>query len=290
MKKITSLLSVFVFLFFAVCTTSFAQGNEATAKALHKLMDAWHLAAAAAKAKPYFEFMHKDAIYLGTDATERWTKAEFQKFAMPYFDKGKAWAFKPLSRHFHASPDGKTYWFDEQLQTWMGVCRGSGVIMETEAGWKLMHYNLAVTVPNAAIQDFIEITEESEIKSVVYTLFKAMQMKDTATIRQVMLPDVRLLTSIQKEGKKMIVQSSLDKFAEGVMAMGDKKVEERPTDFDIEIDDNIASAWVPYMFFVDEKLAHCGTNALQLVKTDSGWRILQIMDTRKGCSQGKEKE
>ena len=55
------------------------------------------------------------------------------------------------------SPDGKMAWWDELLDTWMGVCRGSGVLIQTEQGWKIKHYNLAVTIPNDKINGFIEL-------------------------------------------------------------------------------------------------------------------------------------
>jgi hypothetical protein len=33
------------------------------------------------------------AIFIGTDATENWNKMQFQAFAKPFFDRGKAWSF-----------------------------------------------------------------------------------------------------------------------------------------------------------------------------------------------------
>ena len=42
-----------------------------------------HRAAAEADGEVYFSLMADDAIYLGTDASERWTLAEFKAFADP---------------------------------------------------------------------------------------------------------------------------------------------------------------------------------------------------------------
>src|SRR5687767_13110901 len=107
---------------------------------IHKFMDAWHEAAAKANAKVFFESMADNSIYIGTDATERWTKAEFITFAKPYFDKGKAWDFKPSDRDIHISKNRKYVWFSELLATWMGTCRGSGVLHKTRSGWKIEQY------------------------------------------------------------------------------------------------------------------------------------------------------
>lgn len=128
------------------------------------LLNQWHRAAAKADLNGYFDVLADDCIYLGTDETERWTKAAFLKFSQPYFDKGKAWDFKPYSRYIYTSDDVQTAWFEEKLDTWMGICRGSGVLRKTATGWQIVHYNLAVTVPNDLINGFIKLTGKGSPK------------------------------------------------------------------------------------------------------------------------------
>lgn len=126
------------------------------------LLDNWHKAAAKADAANYFGTMTDDAIYIGTDPTEHWNKAAFQAFAKPYFDKGNAWDFKPLERHIYISKDKKMAWFDELLDTWMKVCRGSGVLIKVGNEWKIQHYVLSMTVPNDATNEVIKIKSPIE--------------------------------------------------------------------------------------------------------------------------------
>lgn len=126
---------------------------------IHQFIDRWHEAAAKANADLFFGSMSDNSIYIGTDATERWTKSEFVTFAKPYFDKGKAWDFKPYDRDLHLSEDGSYVWFSELLKTWMGICRGSGILHKTPAGWKIEQYHLSVTVPNDVVKDFITLVD-----------------------------------------------------------------------------------------------------------------------------------
>ena len=126
---------------------------------IHQFIDAWHQAAAKANADVFFGSMSDNSIYIGTDATERWTKTEFMSFAKPYFDRGTAWDFKPYDRNVYVTSDGKIAWFSELLTTWMGPCRGSGVLSKTKKGWKLEQYHLSVTVPNDIIKDFISLVD-----------------------------------------------------------------------------------------------------------------------------------
>ena len=84
-------------MFFLTATTCLAQQTSAVTSTLN----AWHKAAANADYNAYFGLMTEDAVFIGTDANENWNRADFEKFAKPYFDKGKAWSFTALERHIY---------------------------------------------------------------------------------------------------------------------------------------------------------------------------------------------
>lgn len=129
---------------------------------INKLLDDWHVAAAKGDHNGYFGKIATDGIYIGTDMTENWDKKAFEAFSKPYFDRGKAWDFKPLERNIYFSKDGKTAWFDELLDTWMKACRGSGVLEKEGKEWKIKHYVLSMTVPNDATDQVIPIKAKYE--------------------------------------------------------------------------------------------------------------------------------
>jgi len=128
-------------------------------------MDNWHLSASNANADVFFGSMADSAVYLGTQADEYWTKPEFIKFAKPYFDRGKAWSFTPIERNVHFSKNNDLIWFDELLETWMGICRGTGVIVNQEDSLKILHYNLTVTISNDLVSDFVELIKRDSINN-----------------------------------------------------------------------------------------------------------------------------
>lgn len=130
-----------------------------------EVLDDWHAAAAESDHDRYMGYFYDDeSIFMGTDATERWTAEEFGPWSKPYFDEGRGWKFTPVDRWVYYSEDGNTAWFDETLDTpHMGPCRGSGVLIKTEEGWKITHYNLSVPIPNAILSDVVkQISEEEE--------------------------------------------------------------------------------------------------------------------------------
>ena len=138
----------------------FAQG------AVGAVLDAWHGAAAAADEEKYFSYFTPDAVFLGTDATERWTRDEFRKWAHPHFAKGKAWSFRAIERWISFSPDRSVAWFDERLDTPnMGPCRGSGVLVRVGDAWKIAQYNLSIPIPNDLADGIVKrIAEDSKSK------------------------------------------------------------------------------------------------------------------------------
>lgn len=124
---------------------------------LNAFLDNWHRAAAKADEDAFFGSMTEDGVYIGTDATEYWKRDEMKVWAKEFFDRETAWDFKPLERHLYFSGDKQLAWFDENLDTWMGICRGSGVLQKTPQGWRIKQYVLSVTVPNESIDGFLKL-------------------------------------------------------------------------------------------------------------------------------------
>ncbi len=124
-------------------------------KEINLVMDDWHNAAGEADFDRYFDhFADENSIFMGTDATERWDIAEFKAYSKPHFDRGRAWNFTPVVRHVYISEEGKTAWFDEELDTPnLGPSRGTGTLVFKEGEWKLAHYNLTVPIPNVIMND-----------------------------------------------------------------------------------------------------------------------------------------
>lgn len=135
------------FLFFALFygSVTYAQTPK---KEINELLNEWHEAAAEADYDEYFSMMAEESVFIGTDATENWNKQEFMEWSKPYFDRGKAWSFTTLERNIFVGPDEELAWFDELLDTQMGICRGSGVVVKEDGEWKIKHYVLSIAIPN----------------------------------------------------------------------------------------------------------------------------------------------
>ncbi|BDU69953.1 hypothetical protein GETHOR_20540 [Geothrix oryzae] len=136
-----------------LCPPLVLSAQSPTEKAVATVLDDWHLAAAQADEARYFSHLAEGAVFLGTDATERWPKAAFQAWAHPIFLRGKAWSFRATRRAITLSKDGLSAWFDEDLDTPnLGPARGAGVLTREQDRWLIQQYNLSVPIPNALMK------------------------------------------------------------------------------------------------------------------------------------------
>ena len=125
-----------------------------------RVLDDWHDAAAHSDEERYFGHLTKDAIFIGTDATERWDVAAFRAYAHEPFSKGKGWVMHATARHIRFAPGGTIAWFDEQLDAKnLGPARGSGVLLYEDGTYRIAHYVLSISVPNEKFKAVKELLE-----------------------------------------------------------------------------------------------------------------------------------
>ncbi len=166
--RISSTLQILLMattLVFAACSTPGKPAVSDTAgeeKQIAAMLDSFNVAAAKADFNTYFSFYTEDAIFTGTDATERWNKKQFMEWAKPIFARGRAWDFKALQRNIYFDETGKLAWFDELLNTQMKICRGSGVLVKEGGAWRVKQYILSTMVPNDLLDTVIKLKTPQE--------------------------------------------------------------------------------------------------------------------------------
>lgn len=131
----------------------------AVLREINAVLDDFHDAAAVADFDRYFGHLTEDAVFLGTDATERWPQDDFKVFAEPHFQGDSAWAYTPRDRSITLSDNAKTAWFDETVvNDKYGALRGSGVLVREHDGvWRIAQYNLVFTIPNEIAGEVVEM-------------------------------------------------------------------------------------------------------------------------------------
>lgn len=141
---------------------------------------------------------------------------------------------------------------------------------------------IAVIFFLALLSDAIgQVSEEKQVLHIVDQLFDGMREGDSSKVRTQFLPDARMTTTWIKDGKHVHKQGALDHFCKAVGTPHDQQWNEVLSDTIVQIDDGMAHVWAPYTFHLGDKKLHSGVNSFQLVKTTSGWKILNLTDTRR---------
>jgi len=142
------------------------------------------------------------------------------------------------------------------------------------------------TVASAQASSSASSAEEKAVLATVQRMFDAMRTKDTAAFREIFEPNARLVGMRARANGEQVVQVlPWERF--GAMMAGDTRGQwiERAWSPEVRIRGSLATVWAEYDFHFGQTPSHCGVDAVQLLKTSSGWKIVSIADTYEatGC-------
>ncbi|GAA0878512.1 nuclear transport factor 2 family protein [Algoriphagus jejuensis] len=125
-------------------------------------------------------------------------------------------------------------------------------------------------------------TDEKEVKAVIQSLFDGMRAKNAEQVAAAFAADAIMQTIIAKPEGNTVGTNSVSDFVKRIGSTpAETQLDERISDYQINVDGAMATAWTPYRFYVNGNFSHCGVNSFQLVKMSEGWKIVYIIDTRR---------
>ena len=125
------------------------------------------------------------------------------------------------------------------------------------------------------------LKSKEEVRAVVYQMFDAMRAGDSSILRPLFANDIVSASAFEREGKSMMRGGDMEQFIKAVGTPHDEIWNEKIWDLQIHVDANMATAWMKYAFFRGDTFSHCGVNNFVLFKSDEGWKIVHLMDTRR---------
>lgn len=133
-----------------------------------------------------------------------------------------------------------------------------------------------------------ESSEEAEAKKVITDFFEAFHKQDSVALRNLAHSSIKMQSvGANKEGKIEVSSLTYGNFLKSISSIpSTTKFEEKLQSFDITVNGPLAQVVTPYSFLVNDNLSHCGVNSFTLVKEESEWKIVYLIDTRKkeGCN------
>lgn len=131
-----------------------------------------------------------------------------------------------------------------------------------------------------------EDPDSAAVLAAVQRVFDGMAEADSGKVRAQFHEGTRLVGVTVRDGRREVSYLGLDGWLRAI-AGSDRRWLERIYDVTVQVDGDMASVWAPYTFYLDGQVRHCGVNSIELVRTDEGWKITQITDTRRreGCPE-----
>lgn len=127
----------------------------------------------------------------------------------------------------------------------------------------------------------------ADVLAVVKRLFDGMRAGDSAMVRSVFHPQVRMITAAVRDGTPALrIESGADGFVKAVGTPHPQPWDEKTYNEKVEIDGPLASVWTEYTFHLGPTFSHCGVDHFLLAKDAAGaWKIVELADTRQtqGC-------
>jgi hypothetical protein len=129
--------------------------------------------------------------------------------------------------------------------------------------------------------------EEIAVLTTVQRFFETLMTKDVAIARAVLDPEGDFVSvRWNEDGERVVRRTSISDYLQGLESGTDAYLE-RMWDSEVRIRGPIATVWTPYDFHIDGNFSHCGVDAFQLLRTDTGWIITGATYTaeRTGCGE-----
>tara|TARA_R110002020_G_scaffold107233_6_gene249206 strand:+ start:275 stop:730 length:456 start_codon:yes stop_codon:yes gene_type:complete len=121
-----------------------------------------------------------------------------------------------------------------------------------------------------------------DAKKTIEEFFIAFHKQDTTALKALAYTDINMHSiSTDKEGNTVLHNMPYWDFLKSIASIPEStKFEERLTGYEVQSDGKMANVWTPYLFFLNDKMSHCGVNNFQLISIEGTWKIFYIVDTR----------
>ena len=118
------------------------------------------------------------------------------------------------------------------------------------------------------------------VEAAIMQVFEGMHTANPDMVRAVLAPDARFAVISASNGPAVIAARTVDGWVESIGG-SEGRWDEQVYDLEINVDGDMASAWVPYTFYLDGAVRHCGINSIELLHDADGWKVTQLSDTRR---------
>jgi hypothetical protein len=126
-----------------------------------------------------------------------------------------------------------------------------------------------------------------DVMETIETMFDGMRAMDADLVASTFVEGAVLNSTGQRNGTPYVQATPMARFVGAIRgAASGPAWDERIWNVEIQVNENLATAWMDYALYIGDAFSHCGANTFQLAKqSDGSWKTIALADTRvmEGC-------
>lgn len=141
---------------------------------------------------------------------------------------------------------------------------------------------MSIAISSVAQQSMLPVSDETQVKNTIIELFDGYRAGDSLRVINSFTTNATMQTAyFDKTGQSQLSKPApISKFVSYVGSGLEKEHDERVWDIEIKIDNNLATVWSKYAFYLEGEFSHCGAENFLLIKQNGAWKIFHLVDTR----------
>jgi hypothetical protein len=117
--------------------------------------------------------------------------------------------------------------------------------------------------------------DEKAVLATIDSLFASFESGDAAAMLRQVYPDGRVTASGRRgDGASGLRPQSWTMFAERITPQ--RAFQERIANPTVEVDDDIALVWAPFVVRIGGKVSNCGIDHFDLVRENGRWKVMNL--------------
>lgn len=131
---------------------------------------------------------------------------------------------------------------------------------------------LFIPLHYASASDTHSDSDRKILIGITQNYFNAVTAKDAASLRNYLLPQAQFIYRNGEDADSKLGTTSAAEIFARLPKMSGQMVE-RMQDPKVLVQGDIGIVWTRYVFYMNKKFSHCGTDVFTFLKTKDGWKM-----------------
>jgi len=140
---------------------------------------------------------------------------------------------------------------------------------------------IILTLPSVTYCQSQVQLDTKEIIEPIRLLFEGMEKNDSSLVKSTFADGISFFTvNTDEKGNSFLKEGNVQGFLNTIGSPKEVVLRELISNIKVNVEGAFASVWCDYTFYLSDQFHHCGIDQFLLIRTEKGWKIRQVVDTR----------